>query len=177
MLTFSYPQAILTGIYQTIGTIDRFHFSPESIEQCTTHIPKVPKRNEPLRDCKFLRFSFDMPNIFKFTMLMPFFRLAMWPLGIFVTSTSHTHFYSCLWFYTNMIYEPQCTIEKNWSWRNAKDLIVSIHHKQSSHKESKNQAYHLRWNIFYIKTACHIEQVKFNMFIMIGRLFFTTHLD
>ncbi len=100
MLTFSYPQAILTGIYQTIDTIDRFHFSPKSIEQCTFRIPKLPKQNEPLRECKFPKFSFNMPNIFTI------YKLSMWPIGIFITSTKHTHFYSCLWFYTNMIYEP-----------------------------------------------------------------------
>jgi hypothetical protein len=140
MLTFSYPQAILTGIYQTIGTIDRFHFSPKSVEQCTARLPRVPKQNQPLHECKFPRFSLDMPNILTIYNVDAFFKLSTWPLGIFVTSTKHTHFYSCLWFYTNMIYEPQCTLEKNWSWRNTKDVIVSIPPKVASQKDSKNQA-------------------------------------
>jgi hypothetical protein len=71
----------------------------------------------------------------------------------------------------------QCTPEKNWSWRNTEDPIVSIPPKQYSQKESKNQAYLFRWNIFYIKSPRHIEQVKFNIPIMIGWLFFTTCLD
>jgi hypothetical protein len=142
-----------------------------SIEQCTARIPRVPKQNEPLRECKFPRFSFDMPNILTIYNVDAFF------LGIFVTSTKHTHFYSCSWFYRNMIYKPQCTQEKNGSWRNTKDLIVSVPPKQSSQKESKNQAYRLRWSIFYIKMPCQIEQVKFKMSIIIGWLFFTTCLD
>jgi hypothetical protein len=137
MLILSYPQAILTGIYQTTGTIDRFHFSPKSVEQCTACNARVHKQNEPLRECKFPRFSFNMTNILTIYNVDAFFRLSTGPLGIFVTSTKHTHFYSCLWFYTNMIYEPQCTLEKNWSWRNTKDLIESIPHKQSSQKKKQ----------------------------------------
>jgi hypothetical protein len=115
----NYPQAILTWIYQTIGTIDIFHFSPKSVEQGTTCIPKVPKQNEPLHECKFPRFSFDMPNILTIYNTIynvdAFLRLSTWPLGIFVTSTKHTHFYSCLWFYncarTHIIHPKPSNVE------------------------------------------------------------------
>lgn len=88
-----------------------------------------------LLQCKSPRFSLYTPNTLSTTMLMHFMNQQPIPYGS-SSLPPNLLFYSCLQFYINLIYEPQCITEINWSQRK-KQKIWSLTFLPNSHHRKK----------------------------------------